>query len=179
MIPRLRVFFPEDAMDCPVDLKDISSTRTTCGICASGSAFQHQETWKENVVRHQPLPEPWTGQTVFDLSETVVPVKEGWQARGSSKPEHQSFQAEIILTMENVQKCLGKTYDYQENFLASAAKREKVEVKMKNLSPEEIKMFQKAKEKELDSWLATDTARRILRSKLPESQLLRTRWVLT
>ena len=70
-------------------------------------------------------------------------------------------------------------YDYQENFLASAAKRQKVEVKMKDLKVDEIKMFQKAKEKELDSWLATDTVRKILRTKIPEDQILRTRWVLT
>eukprot|EP00435_Cladocopium_sp_Y103_P034598 s1525_g9.t1 len=81
--------------------------------------------------------------------------------------------------MEDVQKCLGKTYGDQEIFLASAAKRQKVEVKVKDLSPEDRKLFQDAKNKEIDSWLATDTVRRILRSKIPENQLLRSRWVLT
>ena len=52
-------------------------------------------------------------------------------------------------------KCLGKTYDYQENYLASAAKKQKVEVEIKDLSPADQKLFSKAKDKELESWLAT------------------------
>ena len=43
----------------------------------------------------------------------------------------------------------GKTYDYQESYLATAAKRQKVEVKLKDLSPKESELFKQAKEKEL------------------------------
>ena len=179
VVPRLRTFFPSDATQCPVSIKDIGQVRTTCGTYASGSAFQRQEVWQENVSSHQPLPEPWTGCTSFELSDNAVPVQKSNDDQSSSSAQPQAFHAEINLTMEDVQKCLGKTYDFQENFLASAAKRQKVEVKMKDLSPEEIKMFRLAKDKELDSWLATDTVRRILRSKIPENQLLRSRWVLT
>eukprot|EP00435_Cladocopium_sp_Y103_P045350 s1863_g13.t1 len=81
--------------------------------------------------------------------------------------------------MDEIHKCFGKTYEHQEIFLASAAKRQKVEVKIKDLTPEEAKLFAKAKDKEIDSWLSTDTVRRILRSQVPEGQLLRSRWVLT
>eukprot|EP00435_Cladocopium_sp_Y103_P028646 s1891_g7.t1 len=81
--------------------------------------------------------------------------------------------------MDEIYKCFGKTYEHQEIFLASAAKRQKVEVKIKDLTPEEAKLFAKAKDKEKDSWLSTDTVRRILRSQVPEGQLLRSRWVLT
>jgi hypothetical protein len=35
----------------------------------------------------------------------------------------------------------GETYDFQENYLASAAKRQKVEVKIKELSVEDQKKF--------------------------------------
>ena len=179
VVPRLRTFFPSDATQCPVSIKDIGQVRTTCGTYASGSAFQRQEVWQENVSSHQPLPETWTGCTYFELSDNAVPVQKSNDDQSSSNAQPQAFHAEINLTMEDVQKCLGKTYDFQENFLASAAKRQKVEVKMKDLSPEEIKMFRLAKDKEIDSWLATDTVRRILRSKIPENQLLRSRWVLT
>ena len=63
-----------------------------------------------------------------------------------------------------MKQCLRKSQREQELFLASAAKRQRVEVKIKDLTPEE---------------LATDTVRRILRHKIPEGQLLRSRWVLT
>ena len=52
-------------------------------------------------------------------------------------------------------------------------------MKVRDLGPDEIKQFQKAKEKELDQWLATDTVRKVLRSQIPESNILRSRWVLT
>ena len=73
----------------------------------------------------------------------------------------------------------GKSQREQELFLASAAQRQRVEVKIKDLTPEEIIQFEKAKDKELSQWLATDTVRRVLRHKIPEGQLLRSRWVLT
>jgi hypothetical protein len=65
------------------------------------------------------------------------------------------------------------------NSTGISSQRQKVEVKIKDLSPEDARLFAKAKEKETDSWLATDTVRKILRNQVPEGQLLRSRWVLT
>ena len=70
------------------------------------------------------------------------------------------------------------TCDNQGNYLASAAKRRKAEVKLKDLNPKEMELSKQAKEKEISSGLATDTVRRILRNKVSEGQLLRSRWVL-
>ena len=77
--------------------------------------------------------------------------------------EQTVFHAEILMGMEDFQMCLGKTYEYQENYLASTATRQKAEIKTKDLTPEEAKLFAKAKDKELDSWLATNIVRKILR----------------
>eukprot|EP00435_Cladocopium_sp_Y103_P039315 s274_g10.t1 len=93
-------------------------------------------------------------------------------------PEGRSF----LMTLSSVLsswKILNLHDRPKETFLASAAKRQKVEVKIRDLSPEDVKLFDKAKDKELDSWLATDTVRKILRNQVPEGQLLRSRWVLT
>ena len=40
-------------------------------------------------------------------------------------------------------------------------------------------MFQGAKVKEVNSWLSTETVRKIARSQIPQDQILRSRWVLT
>ena len=64
-------------------------------------------------------------------------------------------------------------------FLASAAKRQRAEIKERDLSPSEMKLFQGAKNKEIQSWLSTETVRRIARNQIPEEQILRSRWVLT
>ena len=91
------------------------------------------------------------------------------------KESHHVLVAEIEMKRDDFNKYLGKTYDYQETYLASAAKRQKVEVKLKELSSEDLKLFKQAIEKEIESWLATDTVWRILRNQVPEGQLLRSR----
>ena len=182
--PRLEPFFPHDSWSCPVILDDIQSMRCTYGQYLSGGSFERTESWQDNVQSHLPFPEPWTGQTQFALRK-VADIPEGDRSClvnhtiSESQNTGQGFHAEIFLTLDDFQKCLGKTYVQQEIYLASAAKRQKIEVKMKDLSPEEISLFKKAKDKEVESWLSTDTVRRILRHKVPEGQLLRSRWVLT
>jgi hypothetical protein len=97
----------------------------------------------------------------------------------SQEVQHQVTSFEVFLTAEDLQQCARKNYKQQEIFLASTAKKQKSEVKMHQLTTAEKEMFRKAKLKEVESWLATDTVRKITRSAIPEDQLLRTRWVLT
>jgi transposase InsO family protein len=177
--PRIRMFFPEEAWNCPVDPMCLGDTRCTTGVFASGSTFSKEETWRCNLESHQVLPEPWTGMTKFPINIQDNLTEHHLSYNTTTTTTNHMYQADIILTMEDIQKCLGKTYATQEIYLASAAKRQKVEIKMKDLTPEDLKLFRQAQDKELDSWLATDTVRKILRSQIPEGQLLRTRWVLT
>ena len=180
--PRLHMFFPTEPWDCPVPCELLGPDRRTKGIYLSGYQFQKLEQWRENPEAHMIAPEPWKGYTQFAIQNSDDPENQNFHVNiPPTLPSHnlQCTQCEIILTMEEVQKCLGKTYSDQETFLASAAKRQKVEVKLRDLSPSEIELFKKAKDKEIDSWLSTDTVRKILRSKVPEGQLLRSRWVLT
>ena len=169
--PRLEPFFPHDSWSCPVNIDDIQSTRCTYGQYLSGGSFERTESWQDDVQSHLPFPEPWTGQTQFTLrAETTLPERDRScpvnHTFSESQNTGQGVHAEILLTLDDFQKCLGKTYVQQEIYLASAAKRQKIEVKMKDLSPEDISLFKKAKEKEVESWLSTDTVRRILRHKV-------------
>ena len=43
----------------------------------------------------------------------------------------------------------------------------------------ERSLFNAAKNKEIDSWLSTETVTRVLRHQIPEGNLLRCRWILT
>ena len=64
-------------------------------------------------------------------------------------------------------------------FLVSAAKRQRSEVKLSTLTSAERQMFDAAKEKEIQSWLDTQTVCRILRHKIPMQNILKCRWILT
>ena len=181
-VPRIHMFFPNDIWEVPFEVAELDDNRHTKGQFLSGSTFERKETWRNDVAAHQPTPEPWTGTTTFFLqrnpSTSINPhhVSETYNIQHNPPTVN---QYEIILTMDEMQKCLGRSYEGQEAFLASAAKRQKVEVKLRDLSPDELELFKKAKSKEIDSWLSTDTVRRILRNQVPEGQLLRSRWVLT
>ena len=112
------------------------------------------------------------GQVRPFFSSTLLGIQEPLSCLTTTKnliTEHTVLHAEIQMGLDDFQKCLGRTYEYQENYLASTAKRQKIEVKTKDLTPEEAKLFAKAKDKELDSWLATDTVRKILRHQVPKA----------
>ena len=50
---------------------------------------------------------------------------------------------------------------------------------MSNLTEKERELFRRAKEKEVDSWLSTDTVAKILRHQIPTENIMRCRWILT
>ena len=64
-------------------------------------------------------------------------------------------------------------------FLATAAKRQRSEVKLSSLNAQEYKEFQVAKKTEIMNWLKTDTVCKMLRNQLSPEEILRCRWVLT
>lgn len=64
-------------------------------------------------------------------------------------------------------------------FVVSAAKRQKTEVTLSTLSPAERKLFDEAKDKELRSWLDTQTVCRFPRHRIPRENILKCRWILT
>ena len=173
--PRLKRFLPSDCAYVPVPIEDIDVQRITIGTYRDCTKFQHTDVWKDNVEAHSSQPEIWTGSTWFRLRKSPTKAAEVHH----TQTIHHAFQLEVILTADDIHKCAQKTYTQQEAFLASAAKRQKSEVKMHELSPEDFDLFKKAKIKEVESWLSTDTVRKIARNSIPENQLLRTRWVLT
>jgi hypothetical protein len=63
--------------------------------------------------------------------------------------------------------------------VASAAKRKRAEVKLKDLSPSQKAEFEAAKQNEIDQWFAIETVPKILRHKIPENKISNGRWVLT
>jgi len=63
--------------------------------------------------------------------------------------------------------------------LVAAAKKSRNEVVYQDLTPEEKKLFQAAKCKELKCWLDTNTVKAIMRDKIHPSRIMSSRWILT
>ena len=74
-----------------------------------------------------------------------------------------------------------KTEDHPQEFLflADAAQKQRSEVRLSELSPAEVELFNQAKEKEIQNWLSNKAVERIARNRLSPEQILRCRWILT
>lgn len=93
--------------------------------------------------------------------------------------EDQVWHAEILVCQEDIDQWRQSDEVQAAAFLATTAKRQRVEVKIKDLNPEEKAEMDKAKQSEVTNWLATGTVERMLRSQVSPAQVMRCRWILT
>ena len=144
-------------------------------------SWRLKDKWYGNIQAHQALPHLWTGQTTFF-------VKPEYQAIMKQEPEQaylchtqkvKGCEIALVLDIDEIEQCSQQTYDKQVCTLAAAAKKQRAEVKEKDLTTKEKQLFLQAKNKEISSRLSTETVRKIARSQIPEDQILRSRWVLT
>ena len=63
--------------------------------------------------------------------------------------------------------------------LATNAKKQRTEVRLHELNKQEREQFEQAKAAEVANWIQTKTLTKVLRHQIPESQILRCRWILT
>ena len=69
--------------------------------------------------------------------------------------------------------------DSDDVFLVTAAKKQRVEVKLHELTKEEQEEMKVAKDSEIRNWISTKTVEKLLRDKVDPSQIMKCRWVLT
>ena len=174
--PRRTAFDPSTTKDCPVNILRVTNYRETTGNFGDCPLWHKKDTWGENDTVWE-APKEWTGVTIFTITSEEHP-EESAPLDVLHLEQDQAFECEVFFGQEEIDDILQDPINLPI-LAANAAKRQRVEVKMKDLDPQEIKEFQKAKDKELDQWLATDTVRKILRHKIPEENILRCRWVLT
>ena len=175
--PRLHLFHPGLVNDCPVDSSNLKSLRKSVVKIPGQPEAIVKDHWKDNIEAHQSMCNAWTGQTIFEISDDQ-PTPEH-TVNSCLQESEIAYEIGIDLEEHEILSCTRMTHQDQVNFLASAAKRQKVEVKEKDLSESDRKLFLKAKEKEISSWLSTETVRKIARNQIPQDQILRSRWVLT
>ena len=127
----------------------------------------------------QPTEEPLD----IDASQIPVPVDNFdelfVETESISIPEGCAWECSVFVTQKDIEHWKRETQPEQMCFAATAAKRQRAEVKMINLNDEQRKQFQKAKDAEISSWLDTQTVARILRNRIPAENVMRCRWILT
>ena len=63
--------------------------------------------------------------------------------------------------------------------LATSAKKQRTEVRLSELTQAERAQFDAAKETEVQNWIKTGTISKVLRNQIPDSQIMKCRWILT
>ena len=97
----------------------------------------------------------------------------------SSDDKTPVWHTEIYITDQDISAWREESDPTEMVFLATAAKRQRSEVRMSELSHQERSQFIQAKDAEIQNWLKTGTVMRILRHKIPPEEILRCRWILT
>ena len=91
----------------------------------------------------------------------------------------QAWICQVDVTEQDIQSWKEEPSPSDMAFIATAAKRQRSEVKLTNLTAAEKEEFRVAKDNEVKNWLKTGTISRILRNQVPHDQILRCRWILT
>ena len=91
----------------------------------------------------------------------------------------QCWKFEIDISLHDIAQWRNEDRPCEMASLVFAAKRQRSEVRLADLTEEDKQRFHQAKLKEIDSWLATETVAKVLRSKIPRENILRSRWILT
>ena len=93
--------------------------------------------------------------------------------------KHQAWRFEIEIGDKEICQWKQEDNPCDMAFVVSAAKKQRSEVHLSDLSPEEWQEFQDAKGSEIQNWLKTGTVIKMLRNQLAPEEILRCRWVLT
>jgi hypothetical protein len=93
--------------------------------------------------------------------------------------EDQCFMLEVPMSKQDLIKWSTDPRPQELACVASASKRARAEVQIKELSSEDRRLFDLAKDAELNCWLQTSALKPVLRKSLNPDQILRSRWVLT
>ena len=91
----------------------------------------------------------------------------------------QAWKLEIDVCQQDINRWKQEEHPTEMSFLVTAAKKQRSEVKLHDLTIKEQELFRQAKDKEIDSWIQTGTVAKILRHQIPLENIMRCRWILT
>ena len=158
--PRTAAFDPSTCSDCPVDLLSICGERTTSGNSQGKSIWTYRRSVGCGVITNGRQSKHGL-ESQFLLSSKRKLLNHALEEDIMHVEEGQVFECEIFLSESECQKICEDPHQFPV-LAAAAAKRQRTEVKLRDLSLSEQADFQKAKEKEISQWLDTETVRKIL-----------------
>jgi hypothetical protein len=161
------------AQDPPIDLEDIDDDL----LC-------EKVLWCSDVPDQNPYDEPLHEWTCFQpgdqhneicFADDDMPMLEN----PLEPNDEQCYMLEVPMSRQDLMKWSCDNHPEEMAAVASAGKRARAEVQLKDLTSADRHLFDIAKDAELTCWLQTSALKPILRKSLNPEQILRSRWVLT
>ena len=164
----------DPAFDVPVPDSDLEDSQLVEHVLFT-SVVAGPESDEEQPLLHVTSLQTGSEASCPPLAEDDLPYVENPLQCG----EQQAFCLEIPVKAKDIKRWMSESAPEQLATLASVSKRARAEVRVKDLSPEELKLFATAKHKESQCWIQTSAIKKVLRSKLNPEQILKSRWILT
>ena len=161
------------AQDPPIDLEDIDDDL----LC-------EKVLWCSDVPDQNPYDEPLHEWTCFQpgdqhneicFADDDMPMLEN----PLEPNDEQCYMLEVPMSRQDLMKWSCDNHPEEMAAVASAGKRARAEVQLKDLTSADRHLFDIAKDAELTCWLQTSALKHIFRKSLNPEQILRSRWVLT
>lgn len=134
------------------------------------------ETGERDLEPHEiPVPDEEDGLFAFGDDLEPPSTKPGvWEINfGESHwNDNQSNNSEVSSEQIHV-------FFAEQVMIASTARKQKVEVKYRDLGSDEQRLFDAAKDKEIKAWIDHGTVQKVTRGTLRSDQIMRCRWILT
>ena len=175
---------PENEQNSHSNTSEVAQPDQEPGVegVSSGNSFTEEmpeTSGEQNVPQAVEIPVPEEGDD--ELFEIGLWCQDTGSSRYLDDNPHsnEAWRCEFIVDDRDIQEWRESESPEAMSFLVSAARRQRAEVKLSQISPAEQEEFRKAKDKEIGNWLKTNTVEKILRNKLSPEQILRCRWILT
>ena len=99
-----------------------------------------------------------------------------WEIELATVTDHDEVD---ILFSEDTTDLSAHVHLLEHVFLASNARKQKIEVQYRSLSERDQKLFDAAKDKEVKAWIDHGTVQKVAKGTLSPDQIMRCRWILT
>ena len=160
------------SMSQPAQEEFPSDPEQGVSIPVSEEGVEQGESFERELDPHEfPVPEE-TDDTLPCFGDDVeipqyqpgVWEKEICECQEDLLPGHEHEHAHVLFA--------------EQALLATTARKQKVEVQYKTLSPKDQELFDGAKKKEIKAWIDHKTVQRVSKGTLKPEQIMRCRWIL-
>jgi hypothetical protein len=168
----------EEPIESPAHMPEPAMARERLGSTAESLAQPDQEP---EINSHQPsINSQESGSDSDQTTVQLLCIDVDDEVYFSIEHPGFAFRCEFNVPAHAVPKDANAESDQVAwTMLSSGSAKQRTEVKMSELTPQEKTLFEQAKQKEIDNWIQTNTITKVLKNQIPPEQVMRSRWILT